>query len=80
MTTFQELAATYLRQLQEAPNKEAEAHRIVEEIERLVYSDTSQPLNVSDKQLIVENIKTTSVRADNNDEYLKLRESLFILN
>jgi hypothetical protein len=53
MSTFEELAKDYARQIRMSSDKNITANRIVDQINGLIYVDSRDPLSLEDKEQII---------------------------
>jgi len=77
MANLQELGEQYAKKLIAAVNKQLTGREIAEEIERLTYSDTKQPLSDYDKKYLIDNISSFIknhyiIKEADNEKYLEL--------
>lgn len=81
MSTFNELANQYLKQLRESTDKKSEVQKIVRSINELIYSETKTPLSKEDKIKIIDSMRKSLnegviLKAADNIEFLNLIDQI----
>ncbi|MBI4834807.1 MAG: hypothetical protein HY811_08330 [Planctomycetes bacterium] len=76
MPTLQELAQRYLEKLRTANNITIAAEEIIEEMEKLTYSNSNTPISSEDKKLILNSMLTIKdkvvIKEADNKNYLQM--------